>query len=139
MLPELLFHHIGVAVKSIDATASVYEQGGYHRSSSIFDPIQNVNICWLTKKGAPTVELLAPADEESPVNRTLEKNGVTPYHCCYVVDNLEETIQALKMQRYVIVSKPAKAVAFCGSRVCFLFNKNMGLIELVESPANIIE
>ena len=139
MLESFKFHHIGVAVKDLDSTASVYENGGYRRSSSIFDPIQNVNICWLAKEGAPTVELLAPIDEKSPVNRTLEKVGVSPYHCCYVVDNLEEACAELRKQKYIMVSKPAEAVAFCGSRVCFLFNKNMGLIELVESPANMIE
>lgn len=139
MLKEFKFHHIGVAVKDIDATAAVYEQGGYKRSASIFDPIQNVNICWLTKEGMPTVELLAPVDETSPVNKILEKNGVTPYHTCYVVDNIEDAVAQLRKQKYVMVSKPAEAVAFCGSRVCFLFNKNVGLIELVEVPANIIE
>ena len=139
MLKNFKFHHIGVAVKDIEATASVYEQGGYKRSGSVFDPIQNVNICWLTKEGMPTVELLAPVDEKSPVNKTLEKVGVAPYHCCYAVDNLEEAIVELRKQRYVIVSKPAEAVAFKGSRVCFLFNKNVGLIELAESPVSIIE
>ena len=139
MLESMKFHHTGVAVKGIDATATVYEQGGYKRSASIFDPIQNVNICWLTKEGMPTVELLAPVDETSPVNKTLEKNGVTPYHTCYVVENIEETVAQLRKQKYVMVSKPAAAVAFCGSRVCFLFNKNVGLIELVETPANIID
>ena len=139
MLSEFKFHHIGVATGNIDATASVYEQGGYHRSASIIDPIQNVNICWLTKEGMPTVELLAPVDENSPVNKTLEKVVVSPYHCCYVVDNLEEAAAELRKQKYIMVSKPAEAVAFCGSRVCFLFNKNVGLIELVEAPANIIE
>ena len=139
MLDSFKFHHIGVAVKDLDATASVYEQGGYKRSSSIFDPVQNVNICWLTKEGMPIVELLAPVDEQSPVNKTLEKNGVTPYHTCYVVESIEEAVAELRKQKYVMVSKPAEAVAFCGSRVCFLFNKNVGLIELVEAPANIIE
>ena len=42
------FHHIGVAVKDIDATAAMYEDGGYRMSEIIFDPIQNVNICWLS-------------------------------------------------------------------------------------------
>ena len=139
MLDSLKFHHIGMAVKDLDTTAAVYEQGGYKRSASIFDPIQNVNICWLTKEGMPTVELLAPVDETSPVNKTLEKNGVTPYHTCYVVENIEDAVAQLRKQKYVMVSKPAEAVAFCGSRVCFLFNKNVGLIELVEAPANIID
>lgn len=139
MLPEFKFHHIGVAVNDIEATASVYEQGGYQRSASIFDPVQNVNICWLTKDGSPIVELLAPQDEKSPVNKILEKNGVTPYHTCWIVPNIEEAAQQLRKQRYVMVSKPAEAVAFCGSRVAFFFNKAVGLIELVEEPAKIID
>ena len=133
------FHHNGVAVYDIDATSPLYEQGGYKRSATIFDPIQNVRICFLTKEDAPTIELLAPVDEKSPVNKTLEKNGVTLYHTCYVVDSIEDTVAALRKQRYVMVSKPAKAVAFLGSKVCFLFNKNVGLIELVEAPASMIE
>ncbi len=139
MLPEFKFHHIGVAVNDIEATASVYEQGGYHRSASIFDPVQNVNICWLTREGYPTVELLAPVDESSPVCKTLEKNGVTPYHTCYIVENIDEAAQKLRKLRYVMVSKPAEAVAFKGSRVAFFYNKNVGLIELVEDPADIID
>lgn len=139
MLPEFKFHHIGVAVNDIEATASVYEQGGYHRSACIFDPVQNVNVCWLTRDGYPSVELLAPVDETSPVCKTLEKNGVTPYHTCWIVPNIEEVAQQLRKQRYVMVSKPAEAVAFCGSRVAFFFSKAVGLIELVEEPAEIID
>lgn len=133
------FHHIGVAVKSIDATAAMYEGAGYRMSDIVFDPIQNVSICWLTKPGEPIVELLAPVDDTSPVCKTLEKNGVSPYHCCYVVENLEETVKELRKERYVLTSKPEPAVAFCGCRVCFLYHKNVGLIELVEAPAKIID
>ena len=139
MVDSLRFHHIGVAVFDIEATASVYERGGYKRSTIVFDPVQNVNICWLTKENAPIVELLAPVDEKSPINKTLEKNGVTPYHTCYVVESIDEAIDALRKQRYVMVNRPSEAVAFRGSRVCFLFNKSIGLIELVEAPAIIIE
>ena len=139
MLNDFKFHHIGMATNDIEATASIYEQGGYKRSASIFDPIQNVNICWLTKEGMPTVELLSPVDEKSPVNKTLEKNGVTPYHTCWIVPNIEGAAQQLRKQRYVMVSKPAEAVAFCGSRVAFFFNKAIGLIELVEEPVKIID
>lgn len=126
-----------MAVKDISATAAIYQAGGYDCSELIYDPIQNVHICWLTKEGMPTVELLAPHDETSPVNKTLEKNGVTPYHTCYIVENIEEACKALRKMKYVIVSKPAEAVAIHNCRVSFLFNKNVGLIELVEAPGNI--
>lgn len=137
MLESFRFHHIGVAVRDIDVTAAFYELAGYSRSNTIFDPIQNIFICWLIKDKMPTVELLAPADENSPVNSTLEKMGVTPYHTCYVVDDLESSLKKLRKQKYVLVSKPVEAVAIHGSKVCFLYNKNVGLIELVEAPAEI--
>lgn len=78
MLDNLRFHHIGMAVRSIDDTAAVYVSGGYKMSSVIFDPIQNVNICWLSKEGMPLVELLAPVDGTSPVHNTLAKVGGSP-------------------------------------------------------------
>lgn len=135
MLESFKFHHIGVAVKDIDKTAAMYVGGGYQKSEPIFDPVQNVNICWLTKDGMPTVELLAPVDETSPVSKILEKNGVTPYHTCYVVDDIEQAIVALRQQKYVLVSKPVEAVAIHNSKVAFLHHRQVGLIEIVEAPA----
>ena len=139
MLPEMKFQHIGMAVNSIDATAPHYVDAGYKKSESIVDPIQNIRICWLTKPGEPTVELLEPVDDKSPVVKTLEKNGVTPYHICYTVDDIDDACKKLRKMKYMIVSRPTEAVAFCGSKVCFLYHKDMGLIELVESPAKIID
>lgn len=131
------FHHIGVAVKNIEKTAAVYVAGGYKQSVTTFDPIQNVNICWLTKEGMPTVELLAPVDVSSPVCKTLDKNGVTPYHTCYTVENIETAMDALRKMKYVIVSNPEAAPAISNCMVAFMFNRNVGLIELVEAPAEI--
>ena len=131
------FHHIGVAVMDISKTAAVYVAGGYQQSETMFDPVQNVNICWLTKEGMPVVELLEPVDENSPVQKTLEKNGVTPYHTCYIVDDIEAAIKELRKMKYVVVCKPVEALAIHGCKVSFLYNKSVGLIELVESPANI--
>ena len=137
MLESFKFHHIGVAVKDIDKTAAMYVGGGYQKSEPIFDPVQNVTICWLTKAGMPTVELLAPVDETSPVCKILEKNGVTPYHTCYVVEDIEQAIVDLRQQKYVLVSKPVEAVAIHNCKVAFLHHRQVGLIELVAAPANI--
>ena len=106
MLEGLRFHHIGIAVFSLEETASMYEKAGYKRSCFVFDPEQNVNICWLTKDNAPLLELLAPVDVLSPVNNMLEKNGVSPYHCCYEVDDIEQAIVELRKQRFIVVKKP---------------------------------
>ena len=85
------------------------------------------------------IDAAAAVYEAGGLVKTLEKVGVSPYHCCYEVDNIEDAVSELRIQKYILVSKPVEAVAFCGSRVCFLFNKNVGLIELVEAPAIILE
>ena len=133
MLPYFRFHHIGVAVFDIDATASYYVNAGYARTDTVYDPHQNVNICFLTKEGMPMVELLAPKDSTSPVTKTLEKSGVTPYHICYEVDDIDVAVADLRKLKYVPLIKPVEACAIGGRRVCFLFNRQVGLIELVEA------
>lgn len=76
--------------------------------------------------------VISPKDDTSPVCKNLQKNGVSPYHICYETENLEEAILELKKQKFIMVSKPSPAVAFGGKRVCFLFSKTVGLVELVE-------
>ena len=127
----LRFHHIGIAVFSIEQTKPFYENLGYKATPAIYDPVQNVNICFLEKSGEVLLELIEPHDETSPVNDILKKNGVAPYHNCYEVDDLEAAIAELRKQRFVVVRKPEKAIAMGERRVCFLYNKNVGLIELV--------
>ncbi|MGM9821684.1 MAG: VOC family protein [Muribaculaceae bacterium] len=133
MIDGLQFHHIGVATSDIENTAAQYGNFGYEMDGSVtFDPQQNINICFLKHPSMPLVELLAPADDKSPVVQILNKNGVTPYHVCYSVKDLEEAIKALRKLRYMIVSRPKPACAIGGRRVAFLYHKDMGLIELVE-------
>lgn len=96
MLPDFKFHHIGIAVWDIEETALYYVDAGYMKAETVIDEIQNVKICFLTKENMPMLELLAPVDENSPVNRILNKMGVSPYHCCYLVDDMEDAVCRLK-------------------------------------------
>lgn len=134
MLSDWTFDHIGMAVSDIETTAKMYVAVGYSQTEQVYDPIQNVYICFLHKAGMPTVELLMPHDNTSPVQRTLDERGggTTPYHICYKVEDMEATVAALRSQRYVLVRKPEPAAAFDNRRVAFLYNKQVGLIEIVE-------
>ncbi len=132
MLQSMNFHHIGIATDNIDKTAAYYIEVGYKMSEIIFDPIQKVNIAFLSKKSMPLLELLEPASENSPVSKILVKSGVNPYHICYQVKDIDFAISELKKKKYVLLFKPIEAIALSMKRICFLFNKNVGLIELVE-------
>lgn len=130
---QLQFHHVGIACRDIEASKTFYIDQGYTASATTHDTIQNVFICFLHKDGMPTIELLAPVDEKSPVNRTLATSGVTPYHICYETTNIESTVKELRKKQFVCVSKPVPACAIQNKRVAFLYHKDVGLIELVES------
>lgn len=125
-------NHIGVATRDYKATAAFYETVGYHEVVGGYDPIQNVYGYFYEADGMPTVELLAPYDEKSPINKILEKNGVTPYHLCYNINcSMEEAVKELRSDRFMVISKPSHSDNLKG-RVCFLFQKDVGIVELFE-------
>ena len=132
MLPNAIFHHVGLAVESIERTATLFMEAGYKMSNVIFDPIQNVNISFLEKIGSPLLEMVEPVDEKSPVRNILNKVGVSSYHLCYEVDNLDDGMAQLRQKKFMLLVKPVEAVAFNGRRICFLYHKEIGLIELLE-------
>lgn len=129
----LTFHHIGIACRDIGKTKQFYLMQGYTASPIVDDPLQHVRISFLEKEGAPKLELLEPLDEQSPVARTLATSGVSPYHICYEVQSLEDAIATLRGQRFLLVNGPVPACALDNRRIAFLFQKNTGLIELVET------
>ena len=132
MLSQLKVHHIGIACFSIEESKIFYEQIGYKASDIIDDHIQDIRICFLEKTSMPKLELLAPIDEASPVNRILQTQGVTPYHICYETTDLDAMTKILRQEKFVRVSKAVPACAIDNKRVVFLFRKDVGLIELVE-------
>lgn len=130
----LTFHHIGVACHDIDKSKAFYEAMGYVAAATVLDPLQHVKVCFLDKPRAPRIELLEPASEDSPVARTLSSVGVSPYHLCYEVSDLETAIARLRAdRRFLLVNGPVPACALGNRRVAFMFQKHTGLIELVEA------
>lgn len=131
----LTFHHIGIACRDIGMSVPFYISLGYQPSPVVDDPLQHVRVCFLSQSGAPRIELLEPLDDQSPVLRTLDASGVTPYHTCYEVTDIEQAIARLRSeQRFLLVSGPVPACAIDNRRVAFLFQRHVGLIEIVEAP-----
>lgn len=128
----MLFHHIGIACKNIEDSIVAYTELGYISTEIIFDSIQKVQICFLTKKDSPLIELVGSNDPESPIRNILKKNGTIPYHTCYEVKNIEEEIPLLSSKGFVLITQPIQAIAFSNRRICFLYNKDVGVIELLE-------
>lgn len=133
MLENAIFHHIGTAVASIDKVKPFYQSMGYTVSDTVIEPVQKVYVAYARKEGFPTVEMLEPLDETSPVLGILKKNGNTPYHMCYAVDNLSDTIAEMRKEGFRPLSKPVPGHGLDDALMVFLYNINYGLIQVMEN------
>ena len=132
--------HIGYLVKDINRSIEVFKLLGFSQETDIItDDIadgdnnaRNVLLCFMNNE-TTRVELVSPIDENSDVYATIKRQGEGPYHICYRVADLEESIAELKASGWLVLKRPAKALAFDFSRVVFLFKRGAGMIELVET------
>lgn len=124
-------HHIGYAVSNFDAAKVIFESLGYTIGISTRDEARNVIIAF-ARNGNDLIEVIAPLSEGSPIDSVLQKNGSMPYHIAYSVNNIVEAMNDMRKKGWVVVNKPNPAPALDDHDVCFLYNKQIGLIELVE-------
>ena len=126
--------HVGYAVNDIATTARHYTEAGWHLSEIVEEPAQNVKVAFLTKDDVPTIELVMPgAGGKDPVSGVLKRSGVTPYHLCYEVDEIEQAMEDLYEEGFVPLFMPVEAVAMGGRKICYMCSLEVGTIELVES------
>ncbi len=132
-------NHIGYLCKDINKSIQSFLQLGFKQESDIIEDsvpddnhkARNVYICFMNNEGT-RVELVSPIDENSDVYHTINRNGEGPYHICYDSSDLDESIQSLKQEGWMILKRPTRAIALQNSRVVFLFKSGVGIIELVE-------
>jgi len=134
---QLSLHHVGIAVRDMGDALKVYEGVlGYRRTNpAVHDAIQDVYVCFLAPAvtGGCLLELVAPASDQSPIQRTLA-NGEGVYHLCYEVADLGRALAALRASGFLIIGRPVPAVAFGGRPIAWLYSPSRQLIELVEAP-----
>jgi len=132
--------HVGVAVPSLGPAAeSLARLFGYKLVSGPFDdPIQKVSVEFLAQSTEDTaeIELIAPAEEDSPIRSMLAKNGGGAYHLCFETSDIEAALAHAKALGCVIVSPPVPAVAFQGRRIAWIYTRSRQLFELVEARTN---
>lgn len=123
--------HIGIAVRSI-AGAEIYKALGLEIEHVETVPTQGVRTAFLPV-GDSNLELLEPMSADSPVAKFIEKRGEGIHHICFLVDNIEEHLERLKVQGYRLVDQSPVPGAH-GCRVAFLHPTagNGVLIELSE-------
>ena len=127
-------HHIGIVVENIQK--SLGELTKYLDFESITMPSlvgsQKVNICFL-KTNNVFLELIEPAEENSPISNFIKKGGGF-HHLCFEVDDIHLELEKMKKNGVHIVVDVVKG--FEERLTAFVMldmkNTNCNLIELAE-------
>jgi methylmalonyl-CoA/ethylmalonyl-CoA epimerase len=132
MNSKLEFHHLGIATRSIEKSVSIYRELGYSISDVKVEPSQNVKICFLSKEGSPLLELVEPLNNDAPVSNIVKNSGTTPYHTCYEVEDIQQSLDELEALNFRLLFEPKKSEAMDDGEFCYLFSSEIGLIELYQ-------
>mgnify|MGYP001176907328 CR=1 FL=1 len=121
-------HHVGIACLNIEEAIHDFKKhhSVLHQSEIVIDELQNAQLCMITSDAGIDFEFISGEQ----VNK-LCKKGISYYHLCYEVDNIDLAIQNALNQDAVMISEPKPAVLFGNRRVAFMYFP-YGLIELLE-------
>lgn len=129
-------HHTGFVVASIETVMESFcrSVAGTGWSETWHDPLQRVRVAFIypSRAGDPSIELVEPADANSPVQKFLERGGGM-HHLCYEVDNFDELVKGAAARGLVTIRRPQPAVAFGGRRIAWFLSPQKLLIEYLES------
>ena len=129
----MTFHHIGYAVKNLSTAVKNFELLGFRISSDPFlDKNRKVCIQLMKTENNTILELVSPALEGSPIDSFLQNTGPGCYHLCFVTDDIVKDKEFLSDLKFKTIIDIEKAPALGNCRVIFLYNKEIGLIELAE-------
>ena len=127
-------HHIGIVVKNIQESLGELTKYLDFESTTVPSLVgsQKVNICFL-KTNNVFLELIEPAQENSPISNFIKEGGGF-HHLCFEVDDIHIELEKMKKNgAYVIVDIVS---GFENRLTAFVMlnmkNTNCNLIELAE-------
>jgi methylmalonyl-CoA/ethylmalonyl-CoA epimerase len=128
-------NHIAIAVNNIEEAAKFYQSIlGLTLSGVEVVAAQKTRVGFL-KIGESNIELVQPAEPNSPLVKFLETKGPGIHHICFEVDDVEAEVNAyLKKGAALIDQKPRPGAH--NTKVAFLHPKSSSgvLIELCQLP-----
>ena len=127
-------HHIGIVVENIQKSLGDLTKYLDFESTTMPSLVgsQKVNICFL-KTNNVFLELIEPAEENSPISNFIKKGGGF-HHLCFEVDDIHLELEKMKKNGAHIVVDVVKG--FEERLIAFVMldmkNTNCNLIELAE-------
>ncbi|MEK5164492.1 VOC family protein [Paenibacillus sp. FSL R5-0527] len=127
----LMFHHIGLAARSLEPERQAHLLLGYEQEGEVFhDPVQQINGVFMRHRNI-RIEIVEPAGEVSPIHEILVR-GHKMYHQCYECTDIQATIDLLVSEGAHVLRSPVPAVAFQGRSIAFLIMPTLLIVELIE-------
>ena len=126
-------HHIAVAVDNLDEAAKFYQDGlGLDLTGIEVVSAQKTKVGFF-RIGGSNIELVQPAEPDSPLHKFLKTKGQGMHHLCFEVDDIEAEIKNLLENGATMIDQKPRPGAH-NSRVAFVHPKSSSgvLIELVE-------
>lgn len=126
--------HIGIAVKDIDVSNTLFEKLLGVSPYKIEEVESEGVLTSFFKSDSTKIELLAATNPESPIAKFLEKKGEGIHHIAFEVENIQEEIQRLKAEGFVVLNEEPK-IGADNKLVVFLHPKSTNgvLVELCQS------
>ena len=126
-------HHVAVAVDNLDEAAKFYQNVlGLDLAGVEVVSAQKTKVGFF-KIGGSNIELVQPAEPDSPLDKFLKTKGQGMHHLCFEVDDIEAEIKNLLENGATMIDQKPRPGAH-NSRVAFIHPKSSSgvLIELVE-------
>ena len=126
-------NHVAVAVNDLDQAAAFYQEVlGLELSGVEVVSAQKTKVGFF-KIGESNIELVQPAEPNSPLDKFLQTKGQGIHHICFEVDDIEAEIAALLDKGATMIDSKARPGAH-NSNVAFIHPKSSNgvLIELVQ-------
>lgn len=126
-------HHTGYITGNIEETAKAFEALGYVQQPVFDDTIQKCFICFLKRTdNEPMIELVQPYEDNKTMQKMLTKRGVSPYHMCYEVEDVQAIFDKLsETEGWLPMFAPVEAVAFDNRKITYFMNAETGFVEFV--------
>jgi methylmalonyl-CoA/ethylmalonyl-CoA epimerase len=128
----LRVHHYGLATDNLERSIETLRSLGYHVGLITLDPVQRVRVAFASRPQEAMIELICDVDANGPTHGIVSKIGNGLYHICYDVDNLGETMMKLRDKGFLLTHAPVPAIACDSKRIAWMYNRYIGLIELLE-------
>jgi len=129
-------HHIGIAVRDLDAAVARYRAFGLTLDSTAEVPSEGVRAAFLSSGGA-RIELLEPLRDDSAIARFLEKHGEGLHHLAFATTDIVSEMDRLRREGFELIDSEPRPGAH-GRRVAFIHPRSAQgvLLELVQEAAS---